>query len=336
MKVFISILFLGYLSIANAQTIITLDDITPSFGTEIIENQGSYTEPGATGENQIWDFSTLDEISSQQMIFSNPLDVEGSEYFPEATHAIGFNSGSGVEFRRYANNKLEDLGAYDSGTAFAYTNYKSILEFPLQYQSTFTDTAYLMINNGNFNLEQTSIRSGMVDGFGTLELPSGTYTNVLRVSVTENETSLVFQDGEQVDNQSVNREFTFYYKSGYAASLLSFFTFTFQGSPSSSLTYLADQITSVKKIEDDMSNTVSIYPNPAENEISISLSAPKYHVSSIAIYDLMGQLVLQKSLKKNFSGESSVKIETSALSSGVYILNVRIGDAYVNKKIVIN
>lgn len=64
-------------------------------------------------------------------------------------------------------------------------------------------------------------------------------------------------------------------------------------------------------------NGISIYPNPAVNELVLDLKQATENVEIIEIRNLMGQVVKSISIQ----GEQRVEIEITSLTSGVYTLN---------------
>lgn len=81
----------------------------------------------------------------------------------------------------------------------------------------------------------------------------------------------------------------------------------------------------VISIEDNLYASVSIYPNPSQDIISISVPSG-VEIENVIIYDLLG---------KNSGGSySSGEINISQLSAGVYILSVETTQGIVTKKIV--
>ena len=76
-------------------------------------------------------------------------------------------------------------------------------------------------------------------------------------------------------------------------------------------------------------NTLSIYPNPASENITINFSSTSKHIS-IKIYDATGRLV--KNIENVKSGENTINI--SELESGLYLINVNDGKSSVTKRFV--
>ncbi len=100
------------------------------------------------------------------------------------------------------------------------------------------------------------------------------------------------------------------------------------------LQYMADDITDCSNpysslygisIED---NSITLYPNPTNNEISISSESL---INSIEIYNSLGQKVYTETIN---SKEKT--IDVSSLPSGVYVLGAKTDDGIMRKKIIKN
>ena len=78
----------------------------------------------------------------------------------------------------------------------------------------------------------------------------------------------------------------------------------------------------------DISNTIQIYPNPANDRVQIL--SEKFDIKSAEIYNLQGQLLIQK----NTNGRAT--LNTSQLSNGLYIVVLRddIGRSGTKKLII--
>ena len=77
-------------------------------------------------------------------------------------------------------------------------------------------------------------------------------------------------------------------------------------------------------------SSVLIYPNPASTVINISIENFSNSETSITMYDVTGRIV------KNVSTtEKSLSIDRGDLRSGIYFVQVKIGDSIVTKKVVL-
>ena len=65
----------------------------------------------------------------------------------------------------------------------------------------------------------------------------------------------------------------------------------------------------------DQSESISIYPNPANDVLQITSST---EMKSIRIYNIVGKLVAQH----NLNGQLKMSINISDLTSGIYLVNI--------------
>jgi len=81
-------------------------------------------------------------------------------------------------------------------------------------------------------------------------------------------------------------------------------------------------------------STSYIYPNPAQNAAVIGMTLDKSSSVDVTILNMVGQSV--RTIKTNGSvGENSVRLDLSGMASGLYLVNIKAGDAAVTKKLVI-
>jgi hypothetical protein len=65
----------------------------------------------------------------------------------------------------------------------------------------------------------------------------------------------------------------------------------------------------------------SVYPNPVQDVLNVSISTSKSEIATLSILDVTGKLV-QKETKSLGKGSSTLQISTSSLPQGIYFLNV--------------
>lgn len=101
-------------------------------------------------------------------------------------------------------------------------------------------------------------------------------------------------------------------------------------SPNQPLTVVeGDNLLSVN----DFSNDISIYPNPAKNQINIR-SNSGFETLSYQIVDLSGRIVKENQIRLSYAMESYVDI--SMISSGVYLLKLKQNNKSLSQKIIID
>jgi hypothetical protein len=82
-------------------------------------------------------------------------------------------------------------------------------------------------------------------------------------------------------------------------------------------------------------NTVSIYPNPAENTVNFNLNITKNEEVNYTIYNSLGQVVAQMSLGELTSGNHIQNVDISNFAKGVYSINIVVGGEIFNQKLIV-
>lgn len=85
---------------------------------------------------------------------------------------------------------------------------------------------------------------------------------------------------------------------------------------------------------DEIFNNLTIYPNPASEQLNISFVSPKSEQVEVSIVNMTGVMVYSGNLTPRFTAFSET-IDISALSKGVYILRLHSDEKELVKKIVI-
>ena len=86
----------------------------------------------------------------------------------------------------------------------------------------------------------------------------------------------------------------------------------------------------------DIKNTTqfTIYPNPANDYTSITISVDKTEKVTLTIVDLLGKEI-SKEEKVLFSGKSTERLDVSNFQNGVYFINLQVGNKLTTQKLVI-
>ncbi len=90
---------------------------------------------------------------------------------------------------------------------------------------------------------------------------------------------------------------------------------------------------SLSTTDNNLSNLM-IWPNPANNVINFQYPSTTDKKASVTLFDLRGRIVYENTI----SSENAIvkgKIETSEFARGIYILNLKQGDAIMNQKVIL-
>lgn len=80
--------------------------------------------------------------------------------------------------------------------------------------------------------------------------------------------------------------------------------------------------------------SVRVYPNPAFNDFNISLNLDEAEDMIIRLISANGDVAMKQEYKR-ISGERTFAINTQELSRGVYILEMKVGDRTLNRKLIL-
>ena len=87
-------------------------------------------------------------------------------------------------------------------------------------------------------------------------------------------------------------------------------------------------------IPDENGYRITYYPNPANNELNVSIDLPDNMPVNISMYDAVGKNVM--TVYKGKTKTASYKLDISNLNSGVYYIKFTINGTDINKKFVIS
>jgi len=300
---------------ANAQPVLTAANTNPVIGDGfkwIYENNVSSL--GNAGANQTWDFSSmvasgLTEYDTVIPAYAAPSAVD----YPEANIAFHNLNYDYYSFDKACTDSLVFYGTKGLSFQDISTDPAKYLTYPFSFDSTFNDNQYSNDNSGGTLYYTTGSRTVLADGYGTLILPTGTFSNVLRVKIT----------GSYYYSSSSNTNYyTYYYfylpgihqpiltlgKSGnnYAPLMLKIVASGINETP----------ISSVK---------IKLFPDPANDNINIETSLP----ASIEILNPEGQLLMEiKEVKNSFN------LDISTFAKGLYYVKLITHEGIAVKKFI--
>ena len=85
---------------------------------------------------------------------------------------------------------------------------------------------------------------------------------------------------------------------------------------------------------DITANDISVYPNPSSGVFNVEINSLNSLDIEISIYNLLGSIVFENNFDNSFNFNEA--IDLSSVKSGVYLMNVTIGNKKVTKRIIIN
>ena len=319
------VLFTG--GVITAQPVLHSTNSAPLIGETFTTHAINFLPPGPDGPLVLWDFSQILSAVEEER---NVVSPEGTLYkkaFPGSNTAIEINAGTdGFHFYNLSSGKFNYDGFADGVSLIYYHDPMERMNFPFTYNSTFTDVFASEFHDAqNIKTYRSGEITALADGFGTLKLPFGTYENVLRVKYIESyKDSLLVGAGYQEVNYE--RETYSWFLPGTHQPLLTISQLNKDGQMDYQADFL-DMNNVIAKVKEAKSNaSFKVYPNPANDEITIELDAIQLGSGEIILYNLSGQVVLQQQVQVS-ADLFTLKINLQDIPAGGYLLTVNMPTA---------
>ncbi len=279
--------------------------------------------PGANGADQVWDFSQM--VPTGDTVFLGILAasaVPGNTAFPAATLAQVTSDSVKVFFTSETNGNFIH-GILTPSLSIHYTNSMKYTHRPLVSNTLETDAFTNNFTTSNYYFSGGGATTITTRGYGTLALPTGTFTNVLKTKLVHLQSDTLLQFG------SVS---TYYYEKYAwfdpvsAAPLLEMDSTASDFYNSRTLRYLPLQNITTGLPNNQMME-FQLFPNPASESFTVfCLNSGTLHLKHLTGAE---QLTMTTERGPNV-------IKTDHLSEGFYLLTFTpINGATVIKKLLV-
>lgn len=284
---------------------------------------------GSPGPNQNWNFGSLLVNGTDTIWFVDPNTSTYAANFPGANLAVKQASlGGGVAFFESTASYFDLLGLagdiLNTGSPIVVhqTPPSRFAQFPFTYQNTFSNTTVIdvRIDASSFGIpfvdsaryKNIQARDNVADAYGTLTLPSGTFSNVLRVK----------EINAQKDSIWIHSllGWNLYSDSAYTDS-----TFTWwdnsKGYYLAQAAYIGGALNDIRYEDpiilgaaDPRSNAFKLYPNPANDRLFVETDGKTY---GLRITDLLGRVIMEERVAGLHS-----EVYVGSLQRGCYVYSM--------------
>jgi Secretion system C-terminal sorting domain len=360
-----TMLFFGY---HTAQITITNNDL-PIAGTSVIMSNAQNNptiDIVTTGAAQTWDFSSIVYNSQDTWVHNNisslglfaqfsfgllaPTKYKASYYRPSTTLPV-------AQITSFLPITIDSIFAFtratvDSSATVGYglrvqgntVGFRSdSIEKNYDLTATFGDSWSSKVKtNFDFNpfvnarFLQRRTRSSVVDGYGTITTPFGTF-NALRIkhSITERD-SLFYRDSTTFPfavnlKVPINLPPSFEYEwrtIGKKEAVLRIRTSSVAGVETVTGIEYLDSLHYNVGLNSNELISADFYPNPVANDLTVST---EIEMISVRVIDLNGKILITKNVNDN-----QINIDLSTCRSGVYLLEIVTNEGMIRKKILKN
>ncbi len=351
--VFLLLVTNGFYSNLNAQITITNADmlsVNDTFRLSTTIDMWSI-DPTLTGANYTWDFSFLtpnaQDLDTAVSVGSTPFLYQvyfnNAFVYPawKADYAVagqgfdisGFVTVSDVfDYFKNSSTKFQNVGFGSNISGIPSSTRKDpievIYEFPLNYLDTYTNySEYEFEIPTIMAYKQTMDKSAEVDGWGTVITPYGTF-NALRVKFTLDITDSTYIDAVGFPIV-IPRPQSYEYHwlaNGEDVPVLKLAATT--GDVVTQITYKDFFIPNIGVAENSSEISLSVYPNPAANNVYITSDV---NLNAITLFDAYGRQVYYSTV----NGTHHVLNVNENWSNGIYFVEVSNQNGFKREKLII-
>jgi len=83
-----------------------------------------------------------------------------------------------------------------------------------------------------------------------------------------------------------------------------------------------------------INNNISIFPNPAKGQQTITIKTSKPEMLNIKLYDISGRLIREFYDGKTWIGEQKIEVDISNTCNGIYFYRITLGGNQIHHKII--
>lgn len=323
----------------SAQVVLTQSNF-PTAGTTVHRNIDTLKvefDPGTAGNGNVWNYGGLNADSIAIYNFVNPSSTPYASDFPGANLAITVGNDL-YGYLNISNSIAEELGFAGDGASLGapgvtftakYNQPLTIMPFPAQFGTTFTDSSRVVITLpgsaigapvDSVRVKRAINRNGSFDASGSLAVNAENWQNALRFNKNEVTTDSFFvyilgqwQDASGLGAPpSTSNSITYeWYVNGQNYPVFVAEMNAIGDSALSREFYVSG--TSKSKAS---STIFSVYPNPASD--FLHFTGDLTGVQNIVIYNTLGQKQNTSFIIKNQQAE----VALNGLSNGIYIYQI--------------
>jgi hypothetical protein len=333
--IFLFMMSLGmFIATAIAQPILTSANTNPTAGEIFGIYSVDYEFQGSPGDFETWDFSGLTVGNINNYVFALPSATPHNATFAGSANLCNIYLGANYDYYSATSSAYSRVGfATQSGVVALYSNAQDQLRFPFEYNDTYTDNFSVTFTNQGTTFNRAGTITVTADGHGTLILPDGTLTDVLRVHVVE----------DYVDNYTLGgvpntinyySDIYLWYKPGTHFPVLAFTDLTSDISSNQYGVYHYPGTVGIDE-QENKNISVTVMPNPASQMANVTLNLLKQENVHIALVNALGQTVVSLEETTLQPGTHQLPLNIQALPGGIYFVNVKTENGISNQRLLI-
>jgi hypothetical protein len=324
---------------AYSQIVIDAADLTTNIGFEFERGATQGGNPGASGENQTWNFSnlSLDFLADTEIL--EPGTTPFDNFYPDANYIFSQNNGVAFEYYGLSETELTFYGQFEeTAMELVFSDPQQLLEFPAQFGNSSSDDYSGTIAAPNASGTISGTVTNEVDATGTLEMSWGTVQNCLRIRTDIDQEEIITTPNAEVINELTGSVYT-WYAEGFPGPIvvvrnLQVSTNMQPPITVSSTQYIFD-IEVVGTNDLTLANDLNVYPNPATDWLNVSFTSRVSTPLIAELLDVQGRVVSGIPQIVGPMQSANLQFSVSDLPAGIYILKLSSGESQQISKVVI-
>lgn len=348
--------------LAKAQITITAADMPNAKDSIVISiaNALDSNDVKLTGAGYSWNYSKLVPSLQRYDVFDAPSSFTSpynllfnqfntsygkNNYQLKTIPLPGMKVDAAYDFFKESTNDFRQIGAAYTlnGTPipFLYSPNDIIYRFPMNYLNQDScDYKYGLTIPGMGYYGQTGHRVNLVDGWGTLVTPFGTFTT-LRVLSAVTAVDTIYIDAFKIGS-NIPRPLKHEYKwfaqgskvpvlqidANVTGGTLTVTSIQFQDSLRSNVPHVG-----IKDIAAD-GGKFEVYPNPAQEQCTIHYLTKSNVPVQISVMDITGKTIFS-SVETRSAGEQRFTLSTQNFSNGIYFVRLQVERTSSVQKLII-
>lgn len=289
-------------------------------------------DPGPSGMNQTWDFSSLVEDEAGFFDFVDPVGTDFGHHFP-AANLCGISWEDSYAYYDVQSTVLNTagFGLYVDGQTppndtalIVHNDLETVVELPFELNDNFSDSFDGSTTALSFIVQHSGILNITADGSGTLIIPSGTFTNVIRYHLNRTNT---INGNDEVKDQYV------WMSADHRFWLMLTEVNTILGTPTE-LTWFNSNPASVSVGVEELNidGSIRLLNNAISNGEFLTLTSDHNLEATISIFDLTGKRVMDLGERRL---NTNSHIAVSNLNTGMYLMQINVDGISVSKRFVV-
>ena len=259
---------------------------------------------GTAGPAAVWNFAALSQTGLDTTVYISCASSPYCDSFP-GSNIVATDLHGNYSYYTTSSSAFSYLGYRTATASRHYSDPLAYVRFPMTYNTATSDSGSFSFATGTVTYVDTFI----CDGYGTLTLPTGTLSNVLRVHE--------IQYGFQTGAVPFNWRYDYYqwYVAGLHAPVL-YMGFDTTGTGTTHINYVGytPKLSQVSIVSPGSSASVfRCFPNPA-NEV-LHIETPGGVSGSYLITNSLGVMVL-----RGMVDASAADVDIRNISPGAYFV----------------